>query len=166
VSCEHISCFKIIVSRPEQIWQMFKKKLSEWSMLPAEVEVTHSQRLVLPGFDSYNFFHTRDDVLLLFGTLIMFSVAAVCIRRRGGPLFRGLLTRPKDLLRFQVTSSLPRVNVGKIRESSCAEKIRKVLVLSRDGSHRDNFGGSLETLSAVESQFWIISRQDARFLNS
>jgi hypothetical protein len=41
VSCEHISCIKIFVSWPEQIWQMFKKKLSEWSMLPAEVEVTH-----------------------------------------------------------------------------------------------------------------------------
>ncbi len=25
MSCEHISCFKIFVSWPEQIWQMFKK---------------------------------------------------------------------------------------------------------------------------------------------
>jgi hypothetical protein len=27
--------------------------------------------------------------------------------------------------------------------------------LNRDGSHRDNFGGSLETLSAIESQSWV-----------
>jgi hypothetical protein len=26
---------------------------------------------------------------------------------------------------------------------------------SRDGSHRDNFGESLQTLSAVESQSWV-----------
>ncbi len=34
------------------------------------------------------------------------------------------------------------------------QKIRKVSVLTRDGSHRDNFGKSLETLSAVKSQSW------------
>jgi hypothetical protein len=27
--------------------------------------------------------------------------------------------------------------------------------MTRDGSHRDNFGESLETLSAVESQSWV-----------
>jgi hypothetical protein len=37
-------------------------------------------------------------------------------------------------------------------------------IVSRDGSHRDNFGESLETLSAVESQSWV-SFLGYRFLN-
>ncbi len=91
---------------------------------PSNPSTHTAQCLVLPGLDSYNFFHTRDIVSLLCGKLIVFSVAAVCIRRGGGPLFRGLLTRPKDLLRFQVTSSFPGVNVEKIRESNCAENLQ------------------------------------------
>jgi hypothetical protein len=31
----------------------------------------------------------------------------------------------------------------------------QVIFDTRDGSHRDNFGESLETLSAVESQLWV-----------
>jgi hypothetical protein len=41
VNTFHALKIEILVSRPEQIWQMFKKKLPQWSMLPAEVEVTH-----------------------------------------------------------------------------------------------------------------------------
>jgi hypothetical protein len=33
-----------------------------------------------------------------------------------------------------------------------------------DGSHKDNFGESLETLSAIESQMWVYFK-NPRFIN-